>query len=94
MRNKYYGRGTKFYVTYKHEGIVDEELCILADTYEVEFLFQVVVITGYYAGVIEGYIEYQFKENDNRKKFCTIHHIKKQLKKRIYSEIIDFNIIV
>jgi hypothetical protein len=91
---KYYGLGTIFNVCYKHDGVMEEQQCILSNTYEEDFLFQVVVIKGYHAGQIDGFIEYQFPKNDHKKRnFCTLRHLRRQLINRVYSNITVLDIV-
>ena len=50
-------RGTVLRINHESDGIIYDEKYILADTYEDDFVFQVISISGYHSGAIEGYIE-------------------------------------
>lgn len=94
MNSKLIGRGTTFHISYKNDGVFEEQNCILATTHISDYLFQIVVIKGYHAGEIDGFVEYEFQKGDFKKRnFCTFQHLQNQLKHRIYSEILEFRIL-
>jgi len=80
-----YIAGSIFKVEFKHDGIIEQEKILLARTFEPQKLFQVITISGYHAGEIEGYISYQF-ENDL---FCSFEHIEQELKIWVYLDLIS-----
>jgi|SRR5690606_26768085 len=74
--------GTIIKVKYKHDGIEENQLCILADVFEEEYLFQVISINGYHSGSIEGYVRKQFF--DDKQYSCTISYLIEQLEKNVF----------
>ena len=80
-----YIAGSIFYVKYKFDGIIKEEEFILVETFEKDKLFQIVAISGYYAGMTEGYIPYQFE----KERFCSFEHLKKELEIWVYEEVLN-----
>lgn len=70
-----YGIGTKFKFIYEHDGLIEEEHSfILSEYHDDDFLFQIVCISGYHKGRIEGYIS---KENNTN--FVSLEHLKHEL---------------
>src|SRR5690554_6588742 len=85
---KYFGVGTKLYVEYEHDGVIESQKCILAKTFEDDFLFQVITIEGYHSSEIEGYISKQFdKTNIKMRNFCTWDFLQSELEKKVFPNI-------
>jgi hypothetical protein len=91
---EFYNCGTQLLVLYKHDGVLISQHCILAKTFEDDFLFQVISIGGYYSGMIEGYIRKQFDENEKDKaNLCTGVHLEEQLNKWVFQNIQSIKIV-
>ena len=89
-----YKSGTKLNVVYSHDGIEENQICILADTFEESFLFQVISIDGYHAGCVEGYIKRQYGVNDlDKTNVCTGSHLQNELKERVFQNIKSVSLI-
>lgn len=81
MNEKILYRGTRFIAQqYKVNVLVSKEEYILVEYYDLNYVFQVVKITGYHAGNIMGYIEVE----DHNIRGISIEHFKNQLEKRIF----------
>lgn len=89
-KNKYIKIGTILKIIYNNGYKVEQE-CILANTFDKQELFQVIVIKGYHCGEIDGYISRQF--DDERRNCCTYAHLEKQLKERVYESIVSIDYI-
>lgn len=79
-----YKAGQVIIFDYEHDGVVEKNhKFILADSHDSDYIFQLICIEGYHAGVIEGYIskenglEHQIREehlkNALNKIFLNIH---------------------
>ena len=91
---KYFGIGTKFYVEYEHDGVIESQKCILAKTFEDNFLFQVITIEVYHSGEVEGYISKQFDNNNTEmRNFCTLCFLQSELEKKVFPNIKKMEII-
>jgi hypothetical protein len=84
-KEKMYIAGSIFEVRFRHNGRVEQEKILLARTFEPNKLFQVITLSGYHAGEIEGYIPYQF--NDSRS--CSFAYLEQELKIWVYSDLIS-----
>lgn len=86
--------GTQFIIEYEHDGITESQKCILAKTFEDDFLFQVITIDGYHSGTIEGYISRQFEKTNLKKaNLCTWEFLQSELKKRVFQNIKKIQIL-
>ena len=85
---EHYRSGTKLRVVYTHDGIRENQICILANTFEDDKLFQVISINGYHAGSIEGYIRRQYDlKNLNKTNICSGAHLQQELEERVFQNI-------
>jgi len=89
-RNQIYFRGTVFKILFStdNQQKPSEELFILAETYEKGMVFQIIGITGYYAGKIEGYVRIQPEMKKKNIAGVTKDYLIEQLKEYVFG---DFN---
>lgn len=80
--------GTKFKVDYVFDGHKKSHEAILAQTFEEDFVFQVIVISEFEAGLIKGYIHKEFSDIHA----VTYNYLYKEAEKMIYSKIIKLEI--
>lgn len=78
---------------YKHDGLTEVQDCILAKTFEEDFLFQVISINGHYSGYIEGYIRKQFESNSKKVNLCNGDHLENQLNEHVFPNIQSIKIL-
>ena len=91
--NKLISCGVKLQVIYMHDGLAVVQDCILAKTFEEDFLFQVISINGHYSGYIEGYIRKQFDSNSEKVNSCTGDHLVNQLNEYVFPNIQSIKIL-
>lgn len=91
---EHYGCGTKLRVVYSHDGVTEDQICILANTFEDNFIFQVISINGYHAGSIEGYVRRQYDQSElDRTNTCSGFHLKEELKERVFQNIESIELV-
>ncbi|MCB0655576.1 MAG: hypothetical protein KDC57_05535 [Saprospiraceae bacterium] len=92
--NEHYGCGTRLRVVYTHDGITESQTCILANTFEDPFLFQVISIDGYHSGSVEGYIRRQYDQDElNMTNICSGSHLLLELKERVFQNIKSIDLV-
>ena len=84
-----YFAGTKFMVDYIFDGYQKSHEAILAQVFDDEFVFQVIAISEYEAGNIDGFIHKEF-ENIHA---VTYDFLFKEAENMIYSKILKLEII-
>lgn len=52
---------------------------ILAELYEEEYVFQIICISGYYAGIINGYVKKETLVTEMKVAAITLKHLKNEL---------------
>ncbi len=84
--------GTVISVQFEMNGIIEEQKCILAISFDSNELFQVITIDGWHAGEIEGYIKKEFND-DARSNVCTWGHLERQLRDRVFINLKHLQLI-
>jgi len=83
-----YFAGTKIRIEYIYDGHHKCHDAILAQIFEEDFVFQIIAISEYEAGLIDGYIRRQFKDIHA----VTYDYLYKESEEMIYSKIIKLEI--
>lgn len=79
--DKYYFEGLKFKLLDKTSGREELKEFILAETHEKGYVFQIICISGYYAGRLMGYITVEKEAEEHRVRGITEKHLRAELKK-------------